>query len=119
MSGSLANTMWIAASARSKPSFDFICAIVSSGFLASNAFSSASCAGISLALLPQNRYLGRNSPVRLYCCTSFFTKPSGTMKCLATPYLVLYFALSSTILSRKSSDMVFLIVPYCSTFYLL
>jgi hypothetical protein len=36
------------------------------------------CSGSSRAFLPQYRYLGLRSPVRLLCAMSFFTIPTDT-----------------------------------------
>lgn len=70
------------------PSRCLISSSVKSGSFATNAFNCAPCWGINFALRPQNRYLGRRSPVRSCCCNSFFTIPKDTLKRFATSCLV-------------------------------
>jgi hypothetical protein len=88
VSPSLLTTQWMAATVQSKPSRSFISTKVTSGSLATSAFSAAPCRGISFALRPQKRYLGLRSPVRLFCCNSFFTIPNDTLNRFATSSLV-------------------------------
>lgn len=112
VSPSRAKTQWIAPMVQSRPSRCLISSSVRSGTFATNCFIRAPCMGSSFALRPQYRYLGRRSPVRLFCASSFFTSPSDTRKRFATSSRVPSSAsYAATIRSRKSNDIGFFIYP--------